>query len=99
SSVLAEISARRGDVNSALEEYADLVQHYRTKRQADNALSVLNEMVRLSPQDPRAHAELGDIYINRGMIDKGVAELRVLADIYLRRNQLEQGSETLRPIG
>jgi tetratricopeptide (TPR) repeat protein len=99
SSALAEISARRGDVNSALDEYADLVKHYRGKRQTDNALSVLNEMVRLAPQDPRAHAELGDIYINRGMIDEGIAELRLLADIYLRRNQLEQASETLRQIG
>jgi tetratricopeptide (TPR) repeat protein len=99
SSALAEISARRGDVNNALDEYAELVQHYRNKRQADNALSVLHEMVRLAPQDPRAHAELGDIYINRGMIEEGIAELRLLADIYLRRNQLEQASETLRRIG
>ncbi|HEU5382908.1 MAG TPA: tetratricopeptide repeat protein [Ktedonobacteraceae bacterium] len=99
SSVLAEISARRGDVESALDEYSDLVQHYRSKRQADNALSVLNEMVRMAPQDPRAHAELGDIYINRGMIDEGVAELRILADLYLRHNQLEQASDTLRRIG
>ncbi|HEX7734008.1 MAG TPA: tetratricopeptide repeat protein [Ktedonobacteraceae bacterium] len=99
SSALAEISARRGDVTDALSEYADLVQHYRSKRQVDNALSVLNEMIRMAPQDARAHAELGDIYINRGMIDEGIAELRLLADIHLRRNQLEQASETLRRIG
>ena len=99
SSALAEISARRGDVHSALDEYADLVQHYRGTRQIDNALSVLNEMVRLAPQDPRAHAELGEIYVNRGMLDEGTAELRLLADIYLRRNQLEQASATLRRIG
>jgi tetratricopeptide (TPR) repeat protein len=99
SSALAEISTRRGDVTSALDEYADLVQHYRDKRQADNALNVLNEMVRLAPQDPRAHEQLGDIYINRGMIDEGITELRLLADIYLRRNQLEQASEALRRIG
>lgn len=99
SSALAEISARRGDVTDALSEYAELVQHYRVKRQADNALSVLNEMVRLAPQDPRAHEQLGDIYINRGMIDEGITELRMLADIYLRRNQLDQASETLRRIG
>jgi tetratricopeptide (TPR) repeat protein len=98
-SALAEISARRGDVPNALDEYADLVQHYRTKRQTDNALSVLNEMARLAPQDPRAHAELGDIYINRGMVDEGIAELRLLADICLRHNKLEQASETLRRIG
>jgi len=99
SSALAEISARRGDVTDALSEYAELVQHYRTKRQADNALSVLNEMVHLAPQDPRAHEQLGDIYINRGMIDEGITELRLLADIHLRRNQLDQASETLRRIG
>ncbi len=99
SSTLAEISARRGDVNNALDEYTDLVQHYRSKRQGDNALSVLNEMVRLAPQDPRAHADLGDIYINRGMLEEGIAELRMLADIYLRDNQLEQASEALRRIG
>lgn len=99
SSALAEISARRGDVANALDEYADLVRHYLNKRQADSALSVLKEMVRLSPQDPRAHAELGDIYINRGLIDEGVVELRQLADIYLRNNKLEQASEALRRIG
>ncbi len=99
SSVLAEISSRRGDMQSALNEYSDLVQHYRGKRQADNALSVLNEMVRMAPNDPRAHSELADIYLQRGMIDEGVEELRVLADLYLRLNQLEQASETLRRIG
>ena len=97
-SALAEISSRRGDIDSAMDEYVDLVRHYRSNRQTDNALSVLNEMVRLAPQDPRPHAELGDIYVKRGMIDEGIAELRLLADLYLRRNQLEQASEALREI-
>ena len=56
-------------------------------------------MVRLAPQDPRAHAELGDIYVKRGLLEEGIAELRLLADIYLRRNQLEEAGETLRHIG
>src|SRR6266699_736554 len=86
-STLAEISARQGSVDSALQEYADLVRHYRSSRQVDNAITVLNEMVRLEPQDARAHVELGDIYVGRGLLDEGIAELRILADIYLRRNQ------------
>jgi tetratricopeptide (TPR) repeat protein len=98
-SVLAGISARQGDIDSALQEYTDLVRFYRDRRQADNALSVLKEMVRLAPQDPRAHAELGDIYVKRGLLEEGIAELRLLADIYLRRNQLEEAGETLRHIG
>jgi HAD superfamily phosphoserine phosphatase-like hydrolase len=66
---------------------------------SDNALSVLKEMIRLDPQDPRAHAELGDIYVGRGLLEKGIAELRLLADIYLRRNQFDEAGETLRRIG
>ena len=98
-SALAEISARQGDVGSALQEYADLVRFYRDKRQGDSALSVLKEMVRMAPQDPRAHAELGDIYVSRGLLEEGIAELRLLADIYLRQNQLNEAGETLRRIG
>ena len=96
---LAEISARQGDVPGALQEYADLVKHYRINRQTDNALGVLNEMVRLAPQDPRAHADLADIYVTRGHLDEGIAELRLLADIYLRRNQLEQAADALQRVG
>ncbi len=99
SPALAEISARQGDVPGALREYTDLVKHYRSNRQNDNALGVLNEMVRLAPQDPRAHADLADIYITRGHLDEGIAELRLLADIYLRRNQLEEAGQSLQRIG
>ncbi|HLQ10293.1 MAG TPA: tetratricopeptide repeat protein [Ktedonobacteraceae bacterium] len=98
-SALAEISARRGDIDSALEEYADLVRSYRDKRQTDNALSVLREMIHLAPHDARAHAEVADIYISRGLLEDGISELRLLADIYLRINKLEEASETLRRLG
>ena len=98
-SALAEISARQGDFDSALQEYADLVHYYRSNRQTDNALSVLREMVHLAPQDPRAHAELGDIYISRGLLEEGIVELRLLADIYLRNNDYDQAGEVLRRIG
>ncbi|HLQ10380.1 MAG TPA: tetratricopeptide repeat protein, partial [Ktedonobacteraceae bacterium] len=98
-STLAGISSRQSSVDSALQEYADLVRHYRSSRQVDNAITVLNEMVRLEPQDARAHLELGDIYVGRGLLDEGIAELRVLAEIYLRRNQKEEASAILRRIG
>ena len=99
SSALAEISARQGDIENALQEYADLVRHYRSKRQAENALSVLNEMVRLAPQDPRAHNELAEIYLNRGLLEEAIAELRLLANIYQRQNRRKQEGATLQRIG
>ncbi len=99
STALADISARQGNLDDALQEYADLVRSYREKRQVDNALSVLQEMVRLDPQDPRAHAELGDIYVGRGLLEEGIAELCLLADIYLRRNRFDEAGDSLRRIG
>ncbi len=99
SSTLADISARTGDINAALQEYLDLIHHYRNNRQTDNAINALNEMVRLAPQDPRAHDELADIYVNRGLLEEGIAELRVLADIYLRRGELEQAGNAVQRIG
>jgi tetratricopeptide (TPR) repeat protein len=99
STALAEISARQGNIDSALQEYTELVRSYRDKRQVDNALSVLKEMIRLDQQDPAAHAELGDIYVGRGLLEDGIAELRLLADIYLRRNQFDEAGDTLRRIG
>jgi tetratricopeptide (TPR) repeat protein len=99
SSALAEISARQGDTYSALQEYADLVRHYRSKRQTESAISVLNEMVRMAPEDPRAHDELADIYVNRGLLEEGIAELRLLANIYQRGNQLEEAASALQRIG
>ncbi len=98
-SALAEISARQGDIDSALEEYADLVRSYRDKRQTDNALQVLREMTRLAPEDPRAHEELADIYIGRGLLEDGIEELRLLADTYLRQNRMREASDVLQRLG
>jgi tetratricopeptide (TPR) repeat protein len=56
-------------------------------------------MVRLAPQDARAHEELADIYIKRGELEEGIAEMRMLADIQLRNNQLDQAGDVLHRIG
>ncbi|MBV9688594.1 MAG: tetratricopeptide repeat protein [Ktedonobacteraceae bacterium] len=99
SSTIAEISARQDDLDGALQEYMDLARNFVSSRQGDNALSVLNEMVRIAPQDARAHCELADIYVNRGLLEEGIAELRILADIYLRDNRREEASDVIQRIG
>jgi tetratricopeptide (TPR) repeat protein len=98
-STLADISARQSDMKSILNEYYELVRHYRANRQVENALTVLNEMVRIEPQDIRPHDELADIYISRGLLEEGIAELRLVADIYLRRNQLEEAGRAIQEVG
>jgi tetratricopeptide (TPR) repeat protein len=90
---LAEVSARQGDVQSALQEYGQLVRTYRNNRQVENAVTVLKEMARLAPDDPAVRSELADIHISRGLLDEGMAELRHLADIHMRRGQLKDAAQ------
>ena len=85
---MAEVSARQGDTQAMLQEYAQLVRHYRGNRQVENAVTVLREMARLAPEDPAVHSELADIQIQRGLLEEGIAELKQLSDIYLRRGQM-----------
>ncbi len=81
----------QGDLSSALNEQMELVQHYRQNHQIDNALHVLDEVVRLAPQDERAHEALADIYVNRGLLEEGMAELR--------NGQLEKAGEAIQRVG
>ena len=86
---LAEISAKQGDTQAQLREYAQLVKHYRNNRMVENAITVLREMARLAPDDPAVRSELADIHITRGLLDEGLAELRLLADVHMRHGQLK----------
>jgi tetratricopeptide (TPR) repeat protein len=92
---LAEVSARMQDPAQQMQEYAQLVRHYRNNRQVENAVTVLKEMARLAPDDPAVHNELADIHITRGLLDEGLTELRGLADIHTRRGQLKDAGQVL----
>ena len=89
---VAEISSRQLDPQGAMTEYAQLVRHYRSNRQLENAVGVLKEMSRVAPDDPAVHSELADIQISRGLLDEGLAELRQLADVHTRRGQLKDAA-------
>jgi tetratricopeptide (TPR) repeat protein len=89
---LAEVSSRQGDVQAALQEYAQLVRQYRANRQVENAVTVLKEMARLAPDDPAVRSELADIHVSRGLLDEGLTELKQLADIHTRRGNLKDAA-------
>ena len=89
---LAEVSSRQLDPQAALQEYAQLVRHYRNNRQIENAVTVLKEMARVSPDDPAVRSELSDINVSRGMLEEGLADLRQLADIHVRRGQVKEAA-------
>ncbi|HEV2405785.1 MAG TPA: tetratricopeptide repeat protein, partial [Ktedonobacterales bacterium] len=89
---LAEVSARKLDPQAALQEYAQLVRHYRNNRQIENAVTALKEMARVAPEDPAVRSELADINVSRGLLDEGLADLRQLADIHVRHSQVKEAA-------
>ncbi len=91
--LIAEVAARRSDRAGQLQEYAQLVRQFRSNRQVENAVLILREMQRLSPDDPAVRSELADIQVSRGQLDEGASELRALADIYIRRGALAEASQ------
>ena len=91
--LIDEVSARRPDAAGQLQEYAQLAKQFRANRQVENAVLVLREMERLSPDDPAVHSELADIQITRGQLEEGASELRALADIYMRRGALAEAAQ------
>jgi putative peptidoglycan lipid II flippase len=64
-----------------------------------NTTNVLNEVAQSVIQDPRPRDELVSLYMDQGLLNEAIIELRDLAIIYLRNNQLEQAGATMRRIG
>ncbi len=76
-----------------------VVDSYRSKNQAAEALNILNEMVPLTPQKPQSHDEVADSFIKRGLLNEAIEELLSIALIYESNNQLSQAGATVRRIG
>jgi tetratricopeptide (TPR) repeat protein len=89
---LGQISARQGDPQGQMQEYAKLARHYRSNRQFENAVAVLREMANVSADDPAVHSELAEIQITRGMLDEGLSEYRQLGDIHVRHGHLREAA-------
>jgi tetratricopeptide (TPR) repeat protein len=94
----AETATQPGDATATLAGYQELVRQYRTSHQIDKAIVTLQEVTRLAPDELAAHAELGDIYINWGLLEEGLAELRTVATIQLRHGQNEEAAQVLQRI-
>ncbi len=90
-----EINGRHpNDVPGALHEMVQLVKHYRSQRQYEQAVIVLNELKRIAPEDASVRAELAEIQISRGFLDEGLDEMRRVGDIYMRHAQVSEAAQT-----
>ncbi len=86
------------DTDSSLQIYDDEVHPSHYDGQTEHTLNELNGMVRLAPDDPGLHNELADTYLQRGLLDDAISELRVLTFIYLSSKQLRDAGATVQRI-
>jgi tetratricopeptide (TPR) repeat protein len=91
-------SLQRADVSGGLQEYAQLVKYYRANKQVEMAIEMLKKMCAMTPQDPAPHAELGDIYVNWGLLDEGLSELRIQVELHLHAGQGAEAAQALQRI-
>jgi tetratricopeptide (TPR) repeat protein len=90
--------SQKGAASGGLQEYAQLVRHYRANKQIEMAIDVLKKMCAMAPQEPSLHAELGDIYIGWGLLDEGLSELRTEVELHLRAGQSAEAAKVLQRI-
>jgi tetratricopeptide (TPR) repeat protein len=90
--------SQRAEMPGNLQEYAQLVKHYRANKQVEMAIDILKKMCAMAPQEPAPHAELGDIYISWGLLDEGLSELRQEVELHLHAGQSAAAAKVLQRI-
>ncbi len=92
------VASARAEMSGSLQEYAQLVRHYRANKQVEMAIDVLKKMCAMAPGDPAPHAELGDIYISWGLLDEGLSELRMEVELHLHAGESAEAARVLQRI-
>lgn len=73
-----------------------LVDYYRQQGAMDRALALLQEAVRLQPQQMALRARMARAYIDAGLADEAIQELDVLGELQLDAGLREQALATVR---
>ncbi len=92
---LAELHFQQGQLSEALAELGELSDHYERLNQTDNVVEVLKEMVRLAPSRIEVRDKLSQVYLNRGMIEDGLAEIDELAELQRKNGRMKDAVRSL----
>ena len=92
---LAELDFQRGQLNEALGELGELADHYEAANQPDDTIAVMQEMVRLAPNNIPVRDKLSNIYMKRGLTEAGLQELDELSELQRKNGRLRDAVKTL----
>jgi tetratricopeptide (TPR) repeat protein len=95
---LIDLSYKLGGDASADREIVALIDNYHERGRDDRTLALLQEAVRLCPQQMALRARLARMYISVNMREEAVAELDMLGELQLDAGLHDQARATIRLI-
>jgi thioredoxin-like negative regulator of GroEL len=93
---LIDLSYKLGGDRVADREVKTMLEDFRARGLEDRALPLLQEAVRLHPQQMALRARLARAYIDAGLREEAIAELDMLGELQLEAGLREQAMATVR---
>jgi tetratricopeptide (TPR) repeat protein len=93
---LIDLYYNLGRTKEADRETVAMVEYYRTMHEPARALALLQEIVRLQPQQMPPRARLARAYIDTGMREEAIQELDTLGELQLDAGFRDQAMATVR---
>jgi tetratricopeptide (TPR) repeat protein len=93
---LIDLDYKLGRIKQADKETITMYEHYRSQGEGDRALVLLEEAVRLQPQQMSLRARMARAYIDVGMREEAIRELDTLGELQLDAGLRKQAMATVR---
>ena len=93
---LIDLNYKLGRIKQADKETITMYEHYRSQGEGERALALLEEAVRLQPQQMPLRARLARAYIDAGMREEAIHELDTLGELQLDAGLRNQAMATVR---
>jgi tetratricopeptide (TPR) repeat protein len=95
---MIDLSYKLGGEKLADKEVKDMLEEYHSRGEGERALPLLQEAVRLYPQQMALRARLARAYIDANMQEEAISELDMLGELQLDAGLREQAIATVRLI-
>jgi tetratricopeptide (TPR) repeat protein len=93
---LIDLSYKLGGDRKADQEVVAMLNGFHSRGESERALSLLQEAVRLHPQQMALRARLARAYIDAGMREEAITELDMLGELQLDAGLRDQARATIR---
>jgi tetratricopeptide (TPR) repeat protein len=93
---LIDLYFKLGRAKQADEQVVSMLNMYRTQGKSERALALLQEAVRLQPQQMSLRARVARAYVDAGMQEEAIHELDALGELQLDAGLREQAITTVR---